>query len=73
MRATWALFRELCPNVKLASATRDDGRKLVAHLQAQQNKSATIQKKVMWLTAAVNFAIKEGTLKFNPFAAIVPK
>ena len=73
VRATWALFRELCPNVKLASATRDDGRKLVAHLQAQQNKSATIQKKVMWLTAAVNFAIKEGTLKFNPFAAIVPK
>jgi len=73
VRATWALFQEVCPKVKLASATRDDGRKLVAHLQSTGNKSATIQKKVMWLSAAVNFAIKEGTLKFNPFAAIVPK
>ena len=72
VRAVWALFRELCPQVKLANATRDDGRKLVAILQQHGNKSATIQKKVTWLTAAVNFAIKEGTLKFNPFAAIVP-
>jgi hypothetical protein len=26
-----------------------------------------------WLTAAVNLAIKEGRLKFNPFSSIVPK
>jgi integrase len=72
-RVTWALFRDLCPGVKLANATRDDGRKLVAHLQGIGNKSASIAKKVSWLTAAVNFSIKEGKLKFNPFSSIVPK
>jgi integrase len=72
-RATWALFRELCPGVKLANATRDDGRKLVAHLQGQGNKSATVAKRISWLTAACNFGIKEGKLKFNPFSSIVPK
>jgi integrase len=71
-RAMWALFRELCPGVKLKDATRDDGRKLVAHLQERGNKSATIEKKISWLNAAVNFSIKEGTLKFNPFASVVP-
>jgi len=72
-RAMWALFRELCPGVKLKDATRDDGRKVVAHYQGQGLKSATVQKKVAWLTAACNFAIKEGRLKFNPFSSIVPK
>ena len=70
-RAMWALFRELCPGVKLKDATRDDGRKLVAHLTAKGNKSQTIEKKIMWLRAAVNFGIAENRLKFNPFAAIV--
>lgn len=69
--ATWAIFRELCPKVRLINATRDDGRKLAAHLQSQGNKSATVQKKINWLTAAVNFAIKEGRLKFNPFSGVV--
>ena len=52
---------------------RDDGRKLVAHFEAQGLKSASIRKKIGWLTAAVNLAIHEGRLKFNPFASIVPK
>src|ERR1700730_13762325 len=35
-------------------------------------KKASIQKKIGWLNAACNFAIKEGTLlRFNPFAGIV--
>ena len=72
-RETWALFRELCPGVKLKDATRDDGRKVVAHFESQGLKSATIQHKVARLTAACNFAIKEGRLKFNPFSGIVPK
>jgi integrase len=70
-RAMWALFRQLCPGVKLKDATRDDGRKLVAHLTTKGNKSQTIEKKIMWLRAAVNFGIAEGKLRFNPFAAIV--
>ncbi len=72
-RAMWALFHELCPGVNLKDATRDDGRKLVAHLTAKGNKSQTVEKKLMWLRAAVNFGIAEGKLRFNPFAAIVPK
>jgi site-specific recombinase XerC len=57
----------------LKDADRDDGRKLVAYFEAQGLKSASIRKKIGWLTAAVNLAINEGRLKFNPFASIVPK
>ena len=71
-RATWALFRSMCDK-PLKDADRDDGRKLVAYFEAQGLKSASIRKKIGWLTAAVNLAINEGRLKFNPFASIVPK
>jgi integrase len=71
-RTVWTLFKSLC-NKPLKDATRDDGRKLVQHFEDQNLKSATIQKKIGWLTAAVNLAINEGRLKFNPFSAIVPK
>ena len=71
-RATWALFRSLC-NKPLKDADRDDGRKLVAHFENEGLKSASIRKKVGWLVAAVNLAIREGRLKFNPFSAVVPK
>lgn len=70
---TWAMFKQLCPGVKLADASRDDGRKLVAHLQAQGLKTATIRRRLVPLRAAVNLAIDEGKLKFNPFTNIVPK
>jgi integrase len=72
-RHMWELFRALCPGVKLKDATRDDGRKLVAHLETLGNKSATVRKKMMWLAACVNFGIDEGRLKFNPFIHIVSK
>jgi integrase len=71
-RTVWALFKTLTNGVAIKDATRDDGRKLVAHFEAQELKSATIQKKIGWLTSAVNLAIKEGKLKFNPFSSIVP-
>jgi len=71
-RATWALFKSLCDK-PLKEATRDDGRKLVAHFEAQGLKSASIRKKIGWLVAAVNLAIREGRLRFNPFVSIVPK
>jgi integrase len=70
-RDTFALFRTLTEK-PLKECTRDDGRKLVAHFEAQGLKKASIQKKIGWLNAACNFAIKEGTLlRFNPFAGIV--
>lgn len=75
-RQMWELFKTVCPKVRLASATRDHGRKLVAYLASRGDKkkvkSATVQKKVNALTAACNFAIKEGDLKFNPFSAVAP-
>ena len=72
-RGAWEMFKSLCPNVKLKDATRDDGRKLVAHYQGQGLKSATVLHKVQWLAAACNLAIKENRLKFNPFSGIVQK
>jgi site-specific recombinase XerD len=72
-RAAWALYKQLTDNKPLKDATRDDGRKVVEYLEGQNIKSATIHKKMGWLTAAVNLAIKEGRLKFNPFSSVVPK
>src|SRR6266550_5121772 len=72
-RAVWALYRQLTDSNPLKDATRDDGRKVVEYFENQNIKSATIKKKVGWLTAAVNLAIKEGRLTFNPFSSIVPK
>ncbi|WP_407114170.1 tyrosine-type recombinase/integrase [Bradyrhizobium sp. LMG 9283] len=57
----------------MKKATRDDGRKVVHYLEAQGLKSATITKKIGWLNAAVNLAIDESKLQFNPFSRIVPK
>jgi integrase len=71
-RAVWALFKSLCDK-PLKDATRDDGRKVVQHFEAQGLKSASIRKKIGWLNSAVNLAIKEGRLTFNPFSSIVPK
>ncbi len=61
-RAVWELYKTLV-NKPLKDATRDDGRVLVAHFEQQGNKSATIQKKLSWLVAACNFAIREGRLE----------
>jgi len=72
-RNVWALYKHLTDSRPLKEADRDDGRKLVAHFEAEGLKSATIEKKIGWLNAAVNLAIKEGRLKFNPFASVVPK
>jgi integrase len=72
-RAVWALYKQLTDGKPLKDASRDDGRKLVAYYEKQDLKSATIQKKIGWLTAAVNLAIDEAKLNFNPFSSIVPE
>jgi integrase len=72
-RSVWALYQRLTDRKPLKDATRDDGRKLVAHFEGEGLKSATIRKKLMWLNAACNLAINEGRLKFNPFSGITPK
>src|SRR6266403_2200130 len=70
-RTVWALYKQLTNGKPLKDASRDDGRKLVDYFEKQNLKSASIQKKVGWLIAAVNLAIDEGKLKFNPFSKIV--
>jgi integrase len=74
-QAAWALYRELTGGKALRNATRDDGRKLVQYFEGKGLRSATIQKKIGWLAAAVNLAIKEGRggPTINPFSSIVPK
>ena len=72
-RAVWALYKQLTNGKPLKDASRDDGRKLVDYYEKQDLKSATIQKKIGWLNAAVNLAIDEAILKFNPFSSIVPE
>jgi integrase len=68
------LFKDLTGGKLFKDADRDDGRKLVAHLfDKLGNKRATVQKKVGHLCAAVNIAISEGKLKFNPFEKIIPR
>jgi integrase len=70
-RATWALYKQLTNSKPLKDASRDDGRKLADYYEAQELKSASIKKKIGWMVAAVNLAINEGKLKFNPFSSIV--
>ncbi len=72
-RAVWSLYKELTNGKPLREATRDDGRKIVQYFEDNGLKSATIQKKIGWLNAAINLAIEETKLSFNPFSAIVPK
>jgi integrase len=72
-RAVWQLYKQLTDSKPLKDADRDDGRKLVKHFMHKGLKSATIEKKIAWLNAAVNLAIKENKLKFNPFGGIIPR
>ena len=54
----WALYKQLTDSKPLKDATRDDGRKIVQHFEGHGLRSATIQKKITWLNAATNLAIK---------------
>jgi hypothetical protein len=57
-----------------AKATREDGRRLARHLiEVLGNRSATVEKKVGWLRAAVNMAVEDQKLSFNPFQKVVPR
>lgn len=71
-RATWSLYKSLNDSKPLKDASRDDARKLVKYFEDEGLKSATIQKKITWLSACCNLAIKERKLDFNPFSSIVP-
>jgi integrase len=67
----WATYKNLVGK-PLKEASRDDGRLLVQRFKDDGNKTATINKKIGWLRAAVQYAIAENKLKFNPFSNVVP-
>jgi integrase len=73
VRHLWSLFKTLTDGKPLKDCTRDDGRKLVAHLEAQGLKSASVRRKINWLRAACNFGIDEKKLTFNPFSKVAPR
>jgi integrase len=73
-REVWAIFKKLTDNKLLKNCNRDDGRKLVAHFEERKLAIKTIEKKIAWLNAAVNLAIREGRHKsINPFSSIIPE
>ncbi len=72
-RALWATFRSVIDK-PLAKCTRDDGRALVAHLEAQTKgiKAATLRRYLVPLVALINLAIDEGKHNgINPFVGVV--
>lgn len=75
-QAVWDLFRTLTEGKALAKCTRDDGRLLVKHYKAEGISFPSMQKKIMWLSAMVEFSIAERKLPdtmVNPFSGIVPQ
>jgi len=74
-RAIWTTFRQVI-NKQLKDCTRDDGRALVAHLEAERPgiKAATLRRTLVPLVAAVNLAIDESKHSgINPFVNVVPQ
>jgi integrase len=72
-REMWRIFRTVVDK-PLAQCTRDDGRKIVAHLEADKPlKSTTLRRYMVPLIALCNLAIDEGKhAGINPFANCVP-
>ena len=71
-RAVWALYKQLTDSKPLKDATRDDGRKVVAHFEGQNIKSATIKKDRM-VGCGGESRSQRGDLDSNPFSSIVPE
>ena len=73
----WELFRQLTGGKVLKNCDRNDGRLLVAHYQQEGLQLPSIQKKVTWLCAMVEFYNAEKKpdqpALFNPFSSIVPR
>lgn len=72
-RSTYAIYRQIIGK-PFAKASRQDGRTLARHLvDVLGNKSTTVAKKIGWLRAAVNMAVEDQRLSFNPFQKVVPR
>jgi integrase len=71
--AAWALFRQQVTKKPLKDLTWEDGEALAKLLFEKGNKSATVEKKIGHLRAAMNLQIKRRKLTFNPFSDVVAK
>jgi integrase len=72
--SVWRLLKRLTNNKPLVKCDRDDAYKLVEHYQAEGLAKPTIRKKLMWLSAVVNHAVRDSKWKgVNPFAGVAPK
>jgi integrase len=75
-RSVWAAFKALTDNKRLKDCKAADAALLVAHYQGLNNKSETVHKKLAWLGAMTELAIREGELDSdfrNPFHHAAPK
>ena len=63
----WQLYKQLTDSKPLKDADRDDGRKLVKYFMDKGLKSATIEKKIAWLNAAVKSRHQREQVKVQPF------
>lgn len=68
---SWMTFQKLTGGKALRDCTRADGRALAKHFRDEGNKSGTVLKKISHLRAAVEIAIGDGLLTFNPFSSVV--
>lgn len=66
-------FKALVNNKPLVKCTRDDARKLVDFYKLQGNKDATVKKKIGLLASAINIALKDRKLDYNPFSGVAPE
>lgn len=71
-RTMWALYKNMV-NKPLRLCVRDDVKPLVAKLRADGITPKTIDKRIGWLRSAVNKAIRDGILTYNPFNAPVTR
>ena len=70
-RAVYATYKTLI-NKPFKDAGRQDGERLAMHYVERGDSMATAHKKIGWLTAAINLAIRDDVLHFNPFSGVVP-
>ena len=69
----WRLYKTLTNDLPLYAATKSDTVKVVEFFEIKGSSVGTIRKKIGWLSAMCNSAIREGLLSRNPFAGLVPK
>ena len=70
-RAVYAMYKAIIGK-PFKDAGRLDGERLAMHYVERGDRGATVKKKIGWLTAAINLAIKDDVLHFNPFSGVVP-